>query len=81
MNVYMSHILYIDTQGHARALEDDFGSCDIYALWIKGSDSFKTKTTDQLKKYIKGLLGNLQSFDDGIQLVRSPFNDITSQWK
>ena len=72
--------LYGDKSGNLVSLEEGFGSCKTHDKWILGSQSFKTVTTKQLKKFVKGILGNLISRSGGSSLSRVLLNEVSSQW-
>ena len=72
--------LYGDKSGNLVSLEEGFGSCKTHDKWILGSQSFKTVTTKQLNKFVKGILGNLTSRSGGSSLSQVLLNDVSSQW-
>ena len=72
--------LYGDKNGIIGALEEGFTACAKHSIWIRGSESYKTKTTNQLKKFVKGLLGTMSHADGGYALARALLNEVVSQW-
>ena len=74
------HTLYGDKTGKLVALEEGFGECKTHDKWIMGSQSFKVLTTKQLKKFVKGILGNLTQSCGGRNLARILLNEVSNQW-
>lgn len=72
--------LYGDKQGNLVPWEEGFGSCKTHDKWIIGTQSFKTVTTKQLKKFINGILGNLTGGLGGRNLARVLLNEVSRQW-
>ena len=72
--------LYGDKNGTIGPLEQGFIACNKHSTWIRGSESYKTKTTNQLKKFEKGLLGTMSHRDGGYGLARALLNEVVSQW-
>ncbi len=60
--------------------EEGFGSCKTHEKWIIGTQSFKTVTTKQLKKFINGIIGNLTVGVGGSVLARVLLNEVSRQW-
>ena len=57
-----------------------FGSCKTHEKWVLGSQSFKIITTKQLKKFTKGILGNLTPSSGGEILSRTLLNEVSIHW-
>ena len=72
--------LYGDKNGNLVPLEEGFGSCKTHEKWVLGSQSFKIVTTKQLKKFTKGILGNLTPSSGGEILSRTLLNEVSIHW-
>ena len=72
--------LYGDKNGNLVPWEEGFGSCKTHEKWIIGTQSFKTVTTKQLKKFINGIIGNLTTGVGGSGLARVLLNEVSRQW-
>ena len=72
--------LYRDKNGNLVPCEEGFGSCKTHEKWIVGTQSFKTITTKQLKKFINGILGNLTAGTGRSVLARVLLNEVSQQW-
>ncbi len=63
--------LYGDKNENLVPWEEGFGNCKTHEKWFIDTQSFKTVTTKQLKKFIHGILGNLTSDTGGNGLAPS----------
>ena len=72
--------LYGDKHGNLVPWEEGFGACKTHEKWIIGTQSFKTVTTKQVKKFINGILGNIASGSGGRGLARVLLNEVSLQW-
>ena len=69
--------LYGDKNGNLLPWEEGFGSCKTHEKWIIGTQSFKSVTTKQLKKFINGILGSMTPGGTGNSLARVLLNEVS----
>ena len=72
--------MYGDKNGNLVPWEEGFGSCKTHEKRIIGTQSFKTVTTKQLKKFINGIIGNLSAGEGGSTLSGVLLNEVSRQW-